>query len=168
MGVEIEGETTNNHVVKISYMGIQSGYLGRHLTHTLQTKYLARKDFLPPPEVLLKQAKNTDVAIDIDLQSYFRPTGAIQAALRDESLKDMYKGIHVDALTIIGKFEQNITREQRVQWWKDVQRLITYLGLVFRPYAEVRCELVKPGFFNKAALFEMKGMEVGIDGLVFE
>jgi hypothetical protein len=167
-GEQLPGEMTESHKVKISYVGALPGMVGRHMTMIVGTSSLTQKALLPTGGYFAGNAKNGDVTIDVDLDTYFRPTGAIQAALRDKSLMGYYAGVHIDALNILGRFDDSVSRHERVQWWNDVKQLVTYMGFVFRPYAEVRCLLVKEGAFNKAALFEMRGMEVSIDGLIFE
>jgi hypothetical protein len=63
-------------------------------------------------------------------------------ALMQPKYKGILSGLYLQGLKIGGKFAAGTEFEDVVNWWNDVQRAITYLGLKVRPDAGINVELI--------------------------
>jgi hypothetical protein len=141
--------------IKIMYVSLKIGEIGDFKTITLKVTELTTDKLRNVARTVSSAAKNGDITIIADVGNDFRPTGSLALLVNNPDIRDIARGIYLDALRVKGRFTYDTMVQDKGTWWGDVKRFITYLGLTFRKHAEITAV---PGIVNEPIR----------DGFVFE
>lgn len=164
-----QNEPANPQWVIIHYISMAAGSKGFPMAQKFRvTSMWDTVRLRAVADALRRYAKHKDIAIKVELGLNFIPSGSIGMALSDNDKKNLFAGIHIDGIHIEGDFHADVDDVVRVEWWNQVQALITHLGFVFRPYAEVRVDPISPITFFRVSQVAYETNMININHLKFE
>lgn len=162
-------EFLKSHDVSIYYTSMGAGNKGFPMVDKIRSSDLGNITKLRLlADNLKKYAKTQDIAVLVELSLDFVPSGNLAVALKNTELKNLFAGIHIDGIKFRGEFHANVSDVDKVEWWDQVQQLITYLGFDFRKYAEIEVEFMFDMHFTRNSRLIYAERAININNLVFE
>jgi len=127
----------NACTLKIRYVTMQKNNRGDFKEISYAFANLDPESFYGDTEEIKENAKHDDITITIDLGRDFMQSGKIADFFKAEELAKSLKGTHIDALRVVGQFDEDYDVREKMDFWCDLKALVNFFGLDFREDAEI-------------------------------